>query len=81
MIKLNTIYRSNKQSFGNNDYYIVIIRNPKAKYYEIHCSVFFSYLEDFKYLLKECDPYYVFYTLSDARYYARQIIDGKGVLN
>lgn len=30
MIKLNTIYST------KNDYYIVVIRHPKAKWYELH---------------------------------------------
>lgn len=71
MIKLNTIYST------KNDYYIVIIRNLKAKWYELHRSVWRSNLEDFDYLLKECNPYYVFHSLSDIRYFARKVIDGE----
>lgn len=74
MIKLNTTYRTKK------DYYIVIIRNSKAKYcYEMHYSIWQSNLHDIKYLLRECNPYFVFDNLSDARYYARKIIDGEWV--
>lgn len=71
MIKLNTIYRT------KNDRYIVVIRNPNAKWYEIHLSAFLSNLGDFDYLLKECNPVFSFYKLSDIRYFARKIIDGE----
>lgn len=74
MIKLNTTYRTKK------DYYIVIIRNSKAKCYEMHCSIWQSNLHDIKYLLRECHPYFVFDNLSDARYFARMYIDGEGFL-
>ena len=71
MIKLNTIYSTKK------NYYIVIIRNPKSKCYELHRSAFLSYINDFDYLLKECTPLFAFANLSDVRYYARKIIDGE----
>ena len=71
MIKLNTIYRTK----DNN--YIVVIRNPTAKWYELHRSGYLSNLEDFDYLLKKCNPFFAFYKLSDIRYYARKIIDGE----
>lgn len=71
MIKLNHIYGT------KNDYFIVIIRNPKAKCYELHFSRFLSNLQDFDYLLKECNPLCVFYFLHDVRYCARKIIDGE----
>ena len=70
MIKLNTIYRT------KNDCYVVVIRNPNAKWYELHLSAFSSHLDDFNYLLKESNPVLIFYKLSDIRYYARKIIDG-----
>ena len=71
MIKLNTIYRT------KDKYNIVIIRNPKTKCYELYRSVWLSIIEDFDYLLKECDPLFAFANLSDVRYYARKIIDGE----
>lgn len=74
MIKLNTAYRTKK------DYYIVILRNPKTRFYEMYCSVWLSELQDFNYLLREGNPFFVFYNLSDARYYARKTIDGEGCL-
>lgn len=76
LIKLNTIYGvyNPKDKCG---YFIVIIRNPKTKCYELHKSVFLSYLNDFDYLLKERDPLFAFDNLSDARYYARKIINGE----
>ena len=71
MIKLNTIYHT------KNDYYMVILRHSKAKWYELHRSVWRSNLEDFDYLLKDCNPYYVFHSLSDIRYFGRKVIDGE----
>lgn len=71
MIKLNTIYGT------KNDYFIVIIRNPKYKCYELYRSVWMHELFDFKYLLNECNPIFAFDFLSDARNIARKIIDGK----
>lgn len=71
MIKLNTIY-----STKNGDY-IVVIRNPRPKWYELHFSAFSSHLEDFDYLLKKCNPLFAFAKLSDIRYYARKVIDGE----
>jgi hypothetical protein len=71
MIKLKTIYST------KNDYYIVVIRNPKSKCYELHRSVWLSNLEDFDYLLKKCNPLFAFHNLSDVRYYARKIIAGE----
>ena len=71
MIKLNRIYGT------KNDYFIVIIRNPKAKWYELHFSRFWSNLQDFDYLLSKCNPLFTFYSLSDVRYYARKIFDGE----
>ena len=71
MIKLNHIYGT------KNDYYIVIIRHPKSKLYELHRSVWLHNLQDFDYLLKECIPLFAFGNLSDVRYYARKIIDGE----
>lgn len=71
MIKLKTIY-----STKNGDY-IVVLRNPKAKWYELHKSTWRSNLGDFDYLLKECNPLFVFHKLSDIRYFARKIIDGE----
>jgi hypothetical protein len=72
MIKLNTAY-----STKNGHYYIVIIRNPSSKCYELHRSCFLSYIRDFNYLLNECNPLFAFDKLSDVRYYARKIIDGE----
>lgn len=71
MIKLNTIYRT------NNGDYIVVIRNPGTKWYELHFSTFLSHLEDFDYLLKECLPLFLFHNLSAIRHYARKIIAGE----
>lgn len=71
MIKINTIYHT------KNDYYIVILRHPKAKWYELHRSVWRSNLEDFDCLLKGYDPLFAEYKLSDIRYYARKVIDGE----
>ena len=71
MIKLNTIY-----STKNGDY-VVVIRNPKAKWYELHMSNSRSEIEDFDCLLKEYTPLFAFYNLSDIQYYARKIIDGE----
>lgn len=44
MIKLKTIYRT------KNGLYIVILRHPNVKWYELHISAFLSNLEDFNYL-------------------------------
>lgn len=71
MIKLNTIYST------RNGNYIVVIRNPKAKWYELHYSVSLSHLEDFNYLLKKCKPLYIFHSLPDIRYFARKVINGE----
>jgi hypothetical protein len=71
MIKLNTIYST------KNGHYIVILRHPKAKWYEIHKSIWRSNLEDFDCLLKVHNPLFAEYKLSDIRYYARKIIDGE----
>lgn len=71
MIKLNHIYGT------KDDYFIVIIRNPKFNCYELHGSRNLSYLMDFKYLLKYGHPLLSFDKLSVARCYAREIIDGK----
>lgn len=71
MIKVNTIYRT------KNDYYIVILRHPKAKWYELHRSVWRSNLEDFDYLLKDSNPLLAEYKLSDIRYWCRKVIDGE----
>lgn len=71
MIKLNTIYST------KNGYYMVVIRALKAKWYELHRSVWLSNLEDFDYLLKECNPYFIFHKLSDIRYFARKVIGGE----
>jgi hypothetical protein len=71
MIKINTIYST------KDDYYIVVLRHPKAKWYELHRSFWPSNLKNFDYLLKYCDPFFVFYKLSDIRYYARKVIDGE----
>lgn len=70
MIKLNHIYVT------KNDYYIIIIRHPKAKWYEVHCSSYWSDLQDFDYIWKS-DHLFASYKLSDVRYYARKIIDGE----
>lgn len=69
MIKLNTIYSTKK------DYYIVIIRNPKFKCYELYRSVWLSNIQDFDYLLKECNPLFAFDNLPDVRHCARKLID------
>ena len=71
MIKLNTIYDT------KDDYFIVIIRNPKSRSYELHRSIWMHNLQDFDYLLEECIPIFVFDKLSDVRYRARKIIDGE----
>lgn len=71
MLKLNHIYGT------KNDCFIVIIRNPKAKWYELHFSHFLSNLQYFDYLLSKSNPLITFYNLSDVRYYARKIIDGE----
>lgn len=73
MIKLNTIYCT------KDGYYIVVIRAPKAKWYELHRSVWMSNLEDFDYLLKKCKPLYIFHSLSDVRYFTRKVIGGEKV--
>ena len=70
MIKLKTIYRT------KNDCYIVILRNPNVKSYELHISAFLWHIEDFGCLLKKCNPVLTFNKLSDIRYYARKLIDG-----
>lgn len=67
MIKLKTIYRT------KSDLYMVIIRNPNVKWYELHFSAFLSHLEDFNYLLKKCNPIFVSTNLSEIRNYARKI--------
>lgn len=71
MIKLNTIYST------KNGYYVVILRHPKAKWYELYRSIWRSDIEDFDYLLRAYSPYYVFHSLSDIRYFARKVIDGE----
>lgn len=71
MIKINTIYRT------KDKYFIVVIRNPKYKSYDLHRSVWPSNLQDFDYLLKECNPLFVFDNLSDVRHFARKMIDGE----
>lgn len=71
MIKLNTIYST------KNGCYVVVIRNPNVEWYELHFSAFLSNLEDFNYLLKKCNPLFIFNNLSDIRYYARKVIDGE----
>lgn len=71
MIKLNTIYDT------KDDYFIVIIRNPKYRCYELHRSVWLHNLQDFNYLLRECNPFFVFDNLSNVRHCARKIIDGE----
>lgn len=73
MIKLNTIYRTKSGD------YIVVLRNHKAKWYELHFSTFLSHLEDFNYLLKECQPLYIFYSLPDIRYFARKVVAGEKI--
>lgn len=73
MIKLKTIYRTKDGD------YIVVIRNPMVKWYELYFSASLSHLEDFNYLLKECNPLYIFYSLPDIRYFARKIIDGEKI--
>lgn len=73
MIKLNIIYST------KDGHYIVVIRAPKAKWYELHRSVWMPNLEDFDYLLKECKPLYIFHSLSDIRYFARKVIEGEKV--
>ena len=71
MIKLNTIYGP------KNHYYILIIRNPKTKCYELYRSIWLSNLQDLDYLLKWCDPIFASGNLSDVRYYARKVLDGE----
>ena len=71
MIKLNTIYET------KDDYFIVIIRYPKFKCYLVYRSVWLHNLEDFDYLLNECNPLFVSDKLHDVRYYVRKIIDGE----
>lgn len=71
MIKLNTIYDT------KNDYFIVIIRNPKFRSYELHRSIWMQNLRDFDYLMNECNPLFVSDNLSDVRCYARKIINGE----
>lgn len=71
MIKLNTIYET------KDDYFIVIIRCPKLKCYLVYRSVWLHNLEDFDYLLNECNPLFVSDKLHDVRYYVRKIIDGE----
>lgn len=58
MIKINTIYRTKKDCF------IVIIRNPKYKCYELFRSVWMKNLQDVDYLLNECNPIFflIFFT-------------------
>lgn len=71
MIKLNHIYKT------KDDYYIVIIRNSKAKCYEMHCSIWQSNLHDIKCLLRKYKPYFVFDFLHDVRQCARKLINGE----
>lgn len=71
MIKINTIYRTNKDCF------IVIIRNPELDWYELHFSRSLSDLQDFDYLLDGCNTLLTFNNLSDVRFYARKMIDGE----
>lgn len=71
MIKLKTIYSTKRGD------YIVVIRNPKAKWYELHFSASLSHLENFNYLLEKCYPLFVFYSLPDIRHFARKVIDGE----
>lgn len=71
MIKINTVYHT------KDDYYIVILRHPKAKCYELHRSLWLLNPGNFDYLLKECNPLFAFDKLSDIRYYARKVIDGE----
>lgn len=71
MIKLNTIYAT------KDGYYIVVIRNPKFKTYELHRSVWRSNLQDFDYLLKEHSFLLAVGSLPGVRYYARKILDGE----
>lgn len=73
MIKLNTIYST------KNGGYIVVIRNPRTKWYELHWWYWRSHLEDFKYLARESLPLFLFHNLSAIRYYARKVIDGEEV--
>nr|DAV81982.1 MAG TPA: hypothetical protein [Bacteriophage sp.] len=74
MIKLNTFYSvySTKEAP-----YIVIIRNPKTKLCELYLSAFLWRIEGFSYRLSECIPLLAFRSLSEARCYARKIIDGE----
>lgn len=71
MIKLNHVYGT------KNNYFIVVIRNPKYKCYELFRSVWMHNLQDFDYLLNECNPIFAFDFLHDARSCARKIIDGE----
>lgn len=71
MIKLNHIYGT------KDDYYIVILRNPKYKCYELYRSVWLSNLQDFDYLFKECNPLFAFDFLHDVRHCARKLINGE----
>ena len=71
MIRLNTIYRT------KDKYHIVIIQNLKTNLYELYHSLWKPDLEDFDYLLNECNPLYASYTLSEVRHFARKIIDGE----
>lgn len=73
MIKLKTIYRTKSGD------YLVVLRNPNVKWYELHFSAFFWHLEDFNYLLKECQPLYIFHSLPDIRYFARKVLDGEKI--
>ena len=71
MIKINHIYGT------KNDDFIVILRNPKYKCYELYRSGCLWNLQDFDYLLNEGIPLFVFDNLPDVRYCARKIIDGE----
>lgn len=72
MIKLNHIYGT------KDDYFIVIVRNPKFNCYELHGSRNLLYLMDFKYLLKDSSSLLaVGGSLPGVRYYASKIIDGE----
>lgn len=71
MIKLNHIYGT------KNNCFIVIVRNSRFDWYELHVSRFLSYLLDFDYLLNEGIPLFVFDSLTDVRHCARIIIDGE----
>lgn len=71
MIKLNCIYGTKK------DYYIVILRNPKYKCYELYRSVWLSNLQNFDNLLKDGNPLFAFDFLHDVRSCARKLINGE----